>query len=411
MLFKNLKKTDGNVVDILIENGNIKNVFDSESSHNCENQIDLSGYYVMSGLIDSHVHMREPGLTQKEDFYTGTKSAISGGITLVMDMPNTIPTVTTKEFFLEKSALLKGKSFCDYGLYFGGSKNNNSAEVVKVVSEKLSPYLKIFLNVSTGEMLVDDDEILDSLFAVGEKIFVHAEEEMVEKALYFSKKHQKQLTVCHVSKKSELEQIIKAKKSSDYPPVFAEVTPHHLTFTKDILNEKDVNNLLYRTKPELADKKDVDALWGGIVDGYIDVISTDHAPHLLEEKLSKLTFGMPSVEYSFSVMLTHFKNKNLPLALLEKLMSENQAKMLGLKNYGKLQNGMRGNLTIFNPEESWSVQKSDILSKCGWSPYENMNLTGKNYMTVIGGEIIFQDGENGDKKFNEKTLGVDINGK
>lgn len=330
MLVKNCKIIDKDgkdiITDILIENGVItkieKNIFAP-----AEEIIDAEEKYVLPGIVDVHTHMRDPGLTQKEDFTTGSMACARGGVTTFIDMPNTIPVTVTKEALADKKALMNGRAYVDYGFHFGGSKKDNSSEIKDIINETAST--KIFLNMSTGDMLIDDEKTVENIFRESKIISVHAEEEMVAKAIEFCEKYDKELYLCHLSKASEIE-LLKAAKARG-AKVFGEVTPHHLFLNTDDVSKTERSQLLLRMKPELKEKSDNDALWAALADGTLDTIGTDHAPHLIEEKLAKLTFGVPSVENSLEMMLNGVKDGKITLKRLIEVMCNKPADIFKIK--------------------------------------------------------------------------------
>lgn len=397
MLIKNgLVVVDGEIKfkDILIENEKIVEISD-EIIKDGEEILDAKGHYIIPGIIDPHVHMRDPGLTHKEDFETGSKACAKGGVTTFFDMPNTIPNTITEEELLKKKKDAIGRSYVDYGFYFGGSKLDNSTEVEKV--KDLVVATKVFMNVSTGNMLVEDEKILENIFRASKLVGVHAEGEMVQKAIELSEKTGTPVYLCHLSTKEEVEMVRNGKKKG--LKIYGEVTPHHL-----FLNEKDVlKNSLLRMKPELKTKEDNEALWEGIIDGTIDTIGTDHAPHKLEEKLEKLTFGIPGVEHSLEMMLKGVAGGRITLNDLTKIMSENTAKIFGIKNKGKLEIGYDADLVIINLETTERIKKEDVVSKCGWTPYEGFLKGGEVLTTVVRGNIVYNN-----KKFINKKIGKEV---
>lgn len=397
MLIKNgLVVVDGEIKfkDILIENEKIVEISD-EIIKDGEEILDAKGHYIIPGIIDPHVHMRDPGLTHKEDFETGSKACAKGGVTTFFDMPNTIPNTITEEELLKKKKDAIGRSYVDYGFYFGGSKLDNSTEVEKV--KDLVVATKVFMNVSTGNMLVEDEKILENIFKVSKLVGVHAEGEMVQKAIELSEKTGTPVYLCHLSTKEEVEMVREGKKKG--LKIYGEVTPHHL-----FLNEKDVlKNSLLRMKPELKTKEDNEALWEGIIDGTIDTIGTDHAPHKLEEKLEKLTFGIPGVEHSLEMMLKGVAGGRITLNDLTRIMSENTAKIFGIKNKGKLEIGYDADLVIINLETTERIKKEEVVSKCGWTPYDGFLKGGEVLTTIVRGNVVYNN-----KKFINKKIGKEV---
>ncbi|MGL4392408.1 MAG: dihydroorotase [Fusobacteriaceae bacterium] len=382
------------VVDILLgDDGKIfeiKNKINLYMVDNKKNKIiDAKFNLVISGVIDPHVHMRDPGLTHKEDFFSGSKACAKGGVTTFLDMPNSIPNTITEENLIQKKNICSKKSLVDYGFHFGGSKIDNSSEILKVKNSVAST--KIFLNMSTGDMLIDNNKILENIFKSSKIISVHAEEEKVETAISFAEKFDCKLYLCHLSKKSEVELLRNAKKRG--VKVFGEVTPHHLFFSYEDRERSPENKMLLNMKPDLKSKEDCDALWEGIIDGTIDTIGTDHAPHTLEEKLSKIIFGIPGVENSLEIMLSAVKSGKLSYKKLSEIMSENSAKIFGIKNKGKLEVGYDGDLVIIDTDDLYIVDNKKIISKCEWTPYSGMKTGGRVITTIIRGNIVYDNGK------------------
>lgn len=387
MLIRNCRLIiDGNeeIRDILAENGKIAAI-EKNIEGNYENVIDACGNYVLPGIIDPHVHMRDPGMTHKEDFTTGSMACAKGGITLFFDMPNTVPNTITKEALEDKKKEMKNKSYVDYAFWFGGSKADNHEAVKSVQNEVIGT--KVFMNVSTGNMLVEDEEILESIFRNSKLVGVHAEGKMVKKAIELSEKCNVPVYLCHLSTKEEVEYIREAKKKG--LKVYGEATPHHL-----FLNVEDVEkNPLLRMKPELKTKEDNEALWAGIIDGTIDTIGTDHAPHRIEEKKAKLVFGIPGAENSLEMMLKAVRCDKISLDKLIKIMSGNQAEIFGLKNKGKIDVGYDADLVVVDLTTEEVISQDEVVSKCGWTPYEGFEKGGKILTTIVRGNIVYNNGE------------------
>lgn len=396
MLIKNAKLADGKLVDILIENGKFVKI-ESNIEDSSQELIDINGKYLLSGMIDVHTHMREPGLTHKEGFESGSKACAKGGITTFIDMPNTNPATLTVEALEEKRELAKESSIVDFGIHFGGSVNNNKNEILKAKGVLST---KVFLNVSTGKLLVEDDTVLDDIFESSRIISVHAEEEMVSKAIELAKKHGKKLYLAHISLKSELDVVRKAKKT--YKDIYVEVTPHHLYLT----DEDAIKNPLLRMKPELKSKVDVEAMWDGISDGTIDTIGTDHAPHLISEKEERVTFGIPGVEWALPLMLDAVNKGKLSLAKVAELYSENPAKIFGIRNKGKIEIGFDADFIIVDMDKKWTIKEEETVSKCAWTPYKNWEVKGNIESTYVRGTKVYE----GNKFYENKGKEVELNG-
>ena len=413
IILKNGIDVFGNKIEILINDEIIKKISENIDESRFKNNknvriIDVEEKLIMPGVIDVHTHMREPGITYKEDFTTGSRACAKAGITTFYDMPNTIPTTTTLENLLEKKKLASKKSIVNFGFHFGGSKNDNVEEMKKVLRNGEANTVKIFMNVTTGEMLIEDDKILKKVFENSELVLVHAENEMIDKAIELNKNYGRGLYVCHIPSAEELKKVINAKKNNELNtkehPVYAEVTPHHLFLNTEIRESTERNKMLLRMKPELREKSDNEFLWEAINQREVDTIGTDHAPHLISEKLEKITFGMPGVETSLALMINAFNEGKISLETIQKLMCENPAKIMKIEKRGKLQEGFFADIIVVDTQKDWIVGVDDTIeSKCGWTPYENWKLKGKNTMTIVNGKIIYENG-----KINDIPKGKEI---
>ena len=412
-ILKNGIDVFGKKIEILINGEIIQKISENIDESRFENNentkiIDIEGKLVMPGVIDVHTHMREPGITYKEDVTTCSRACAKAGITTFYDMPNTIPTTTTLENLLEKKKLAREKSIVNFGFHFGGSKNDNVEEIKKVLSSGEANTVKIFMNVTTGEMLIEDDEILKKVFKNSKLVLVHAENEMIDKAIELNKNCGKGLYVCHIPSENELKKVINAKKNNELNtkehPIYAEVTPHHLFLNTEIRESTERNKMLLRMKPELREKSDNEFLWEAINRGEIDTIGTDHAPHLISEKLEKITFGMPGVETSLALMINAFNEGRISLEMIQKLMCENPAKIMKIEKRGKLEEDFFADIIVVDTQKEWIVVVGDTIeSKCGWTPYENWKLKGKNTLTIVNGEIVYKNG-----KINDIHKGKEI---
>jgi len=365
------------VVDILIEDRRIARI-----GHNIKHEgeaLDIEEKYVLPGIIDPHVHLREPGMTHKEDFRTGSFAAAKGGVTTFIDMPNTIPPITSFEM-LEKKRKLAAKSIVNYGFHFGAATDN--IDEIKKVSNIAS--VKVFMNLSTGKLMIKDDKALKEIFSNSKLVTVHAEGRMVDKAIRLTKKCGNRLYLCHISQRSELD-VIREEKTKD---IYAEVTPHHL-----FLSDQDDNDGFTKMKPELKSPLDNEALFEAISEGLIDTVGTDHAPHTAGEKLSdEPPFGIPGLETMLPLMLDAVNNNRLELVHVQRLCCENPATIFGIKNKGFIKPGFDADLTVIDLKEARIVSEENLQTKCSWTPYEGFELRGWPVLTIVNGHIVY-DGE------------------
>ncbi|MBW2980430.1 amidohydrolase family protein [Candidatus Woesearchaeota archaeon] len=393
-LIKNAKiLVNGKLVEkhILLENHKIREVIDEPVT--VDKIIDVNHKLVIPGMIDCHVHFREPGMTHKEDFFTGSCAAAKGGVTTIMDMPNTKPPTTTVDLLKEKRELGK-KSIVNYGLHFGATPDNSN----EIRNAKGIVSTKVFMNQTTGDMMFERDENLQAAFKASRNISVHAEGETVGKALDIFKSFcgkKQQLYLCHISTKKELTMIRKFKKSN----IHVEVTPHHLFLTVD--DDKDA---FTKMKPLLKTKEDQDALWNAIDKGLVATIGSDHAPHTIEEKKSeKFPYGVPGVETTLPLLLNAVNEKRLTLQKVIELTSVNPAKIYGL-NKGAIAEGYDADLVVVDMELKKEVRNEEMLTKCKWSPFNGKLLKGWPVMTIVGGEVVYTGGKINDIKAKEITI-------
>jgi len=358
--------------------------------------IDAKNKIIIPGLIDSHVHFREPGLTHKEDFLTGSMAATAGGITTILDMPNTLPPTTNLQRLDEKRKLAK-KSIVNYGFHFG-STNDNIAEIEKV---RGVASVKVYLDYTTGDLKLDELHTLKKIFSGNKTVAVHAENENILKAVELIQHSKNHLYVCHVSSKEELHyakrkmlenQRFSAPTSLEIKnKVFVEVCPHHL-----FLTAKDLNELqsFGEMKPHLKTKNDQEALWLGIKNNQVDTIATDHAPHTKEEKMQiNYTYGVPGCETMLPLLLNSLNEKKIELKKIMKLCCENPAKIFKIKNKGYIKEGFDADLAIIDLNMEKEVKNNGLFTKCQWSPFDGWKLKGWPVATIVNGNIIFEKGK------------------
>lgn len=331
----------------------------------------------LPGLIDVHVHLREPGGEQKEDFSTGTKAAIAGGVTMVVDMPNNVQPITTPERLARKITLAKDRIYCDLGFHFAANKE--AVPNFQSVAPKVIGY-KLYMNHTTGNLIVSSDEaeLVFKNIPKDRIVIVHAEGPTLDIAIEMAKKYQKRIHVAHVSLASEVKAITEAKKSG--LQITAEVTPHHLFLTNE-----DVKTLgsLGMMKPPLQSQKDVEALWTGIKEGTIDMVATDHAPHTLEEKRSdKPPFGVPGVETTLPLLLTAVNEGRLTIEQLLKVTHDNPKKIFSLPD-------QENTYIEVDIDQEYVLENENMFSKSGWTPFVGKKIKAKIVGVYLRGEKVF----------------------
>lgn len=334
----------------------------------------------LPGLIDIHVHLRDPGQTFKEDFYTGTCAALAGGVTTVFDMPNNIEPIFSYDKLIEKINIAKKKAVCDWGLYFG-TDGKNIEEFEKVKNFVVG--LKIYLNLTTGKYLVDDERQVEKVFEAWPKdkvIVVHAEGDKIDLAIDLCRKYKNKLHITHIATRSDLEKIMDAKLLK--LNITCDVTPHHL-----FLTEKDLPCLdgFGEVKPSLKSQPNADFLWDHLK--FIDCIATDHAPHTLEEKKSfDPPSGMPGLETMLPLLLTAVKQKRLVLADIVRLTNTNPQKIFGFKQE-------ENTYVEVDTEEKYVFKNEDLKTKCGWSPFAGWKMQRKVKNVYLRGKKVFSEGK------------------
>ena len=439
ILIKNARIVNENEIfesDVLIENDLIaridKNISEDESDH----VIDATGKILIPGVIDDQVHFREPGLTHKGNIESESKAAVAGGVTSYIEQPNTVPNAVTQELLEEKYQIAAEKSFANYGFSMGGT-NDNLEEVLKT-NPKNVPAIKLFLGSSTGNMLVDNPEILENIFSkVKMPICVHCEDETTirnntekykaeygddipvkfhhlirsEEACYLSsskavklaKKTGARLHIYHLSTAKETD-LFRNDIPLKYKKITAEVCVHHLHFTN---NDYETKGALIKWNPAVKTDKDQTGLWEALLDDRIDIIATDHAPHTLEEKdnvYTKCPSGAPLVQHSLVTMLEYFRKGKISLEKIVEKMCHNPATLFQIEKRGFIREGYKADLVLVDLNSNWTVSKENILYQCGWSPLEGQNFHSKVTHTFVNGHLTFNEGKFSETKNAERML-------
>ena len=429
ILIKNAKiVNEGQIFegDVLVENEFIVEIASQISSKSSQTVIiDAEGKYLLPGVIDDQVHFREPGLTHKGDIESESIAAVAGGITSFIEQPNTVPNAVTQELLEEKYQIAAKKSYANYSFMMGGT-NDNLEEILKTNPENVAG-IKLFLGSSTGNMLVDNPEVLEKIFSSTKMLIaVHCEDEATikantekykaeygedipmnchhlirseeacyissSKAIELAKKTGARLHVFHVSTGKETD-LFTNKIPLEEKMITAEVCIHHLWFTNE---DYDTKGSLIKWNPAVKTQKDKDALWKALLDDRIDVIATDHAPHTLEEKSNKYLnapSGGPLVQHALVAMFEKHLKGFISVEKIVEKMCHNPAKVFKIRNRGFIKEGYFADLTIVDTHAPWNVNKDNILYKCGWSPFEGTNFKSRIMHTLVNGKIVYSNGK------------------
>ncbi len=438
-LFKNIQVVNEKKIitaDVLTNGQFIEKIDSTISAKGNIAEINGEGKHLFPGVIDDQVHFREPGLTHKATIYTESKAAVAGGVTSFMEMPNTIPNALTEDLLLDKYNIAAQTSLANYS-FFMGTSNTNADEVLKMNHHKNDVCgVKIFLGASTGNMLVDNHATLDKIFSQSEiLIATHCEDERIIKinyekikkekgalaaddhpiirneeacyessltAIQFAKKYNSRLHILHITTEKELQLFgnmlpLKDKK------ITAEVCVHHLHFTAD-----DYEKLGYKIKcnPAIKAAHNKEALWKALLDDRLDVIATDHAPHLLSEKdgpYEQAHAGLPLVQHPLLLMLYYYTEGRISLTKIAEKMSHAVADCFNIDKRGYIQEGYFADLVMIDLNKPTTVTKENILYKCGWSPLENFTFPASILKTMVSGNMIYDNGI-----FNESIKGKRI---
>lgn len=409
--------------DVLVEGEYISSIGNALSHPNAE-VIDAQGKYLIPGVIDDQVHFREPGLTHKGTIATESRAGLAGGITSYIEQPNTIPQTVTIAALEDKMAIANASSFSNYSFNFGGT--NDNLEELKRLDKKACAGVKLFLGSSTGNMLVDDQQVLESIFKSTEMIIsAHCEDEQIirtnmelykerygedipmsshplirsaeacylssSNAIALAKKTKARLHIFHVSTAKETTLFrndipLKEKR------ITAEVCTHHLWFCNEDYSEK---GSFIKWNPAVKTAQDREALWEALNDDRIDVLATDHAPHTLEEKNNAYTSapsGGPLVQHSLVALLEKQKEGKISLTRLIEKMCHNPAILFNIEKRGFIREGYYADLVLVDPSKSWKVTKENIAYKCGWSPFEGIEFSSAVTHCFVNGHLGYENG-------------------
>ena len=418
--------------DLRVSNGLIKTVapFGGLQPEIGELVIDGTGLHLLPGVIDPHVHFRDPGNPEKEDLESGSRAAAAGGITSFLDMPNTSPNATNRLALEEKIAVASKKAVTHHGFFIGATTNNVS-DLQSVQGMDGICGIKIFMGSSTGNLLVHEQKHLENIFAnTGGIIATHAEDEIrlqsriaefkhrtdiaahaecrdiecaliaTKRATALAKDHSHRLHIVHLTSGKEADWL--SSKKGDL--ITTEVCTQHLTFDQDDVEKLGVRALM---NPPIRYTEDKEKLWSRLKDGTIDCIVTDHAPHTLEAKsvgFPKAPAGMPGVETSLPRMLTHAKEGKCSISDIVRWMCAGPAKVYQIKNKGSLIEGFDGDLTLVDLENHRIIQDSDTWTRVGWTPYDGMELTGWPMYTIVDGNVVHKRDSGGELRGSSVAL-------
>jgi dihydroorotase len=402
--------------DVLTQGRQIVQLGQEITNASPTHEIDARGLTLLPGVIDPQVHFREPGLEHKEDLFTASCACAKGGVTSFLEMPNTRPLTISQSALDDKLQRAASKCLVNYGFFIGATGDN----LPDLLSASPTPGIKVFMGSMHGQLLVSQEEVLEAIFARGNRLIaVHAEDQArinqrkqefagiedlaihsqiqdnqaallaTQLALKLSKKYQRRLHILHMSTAEEAELLRDDKPSW----VTAEVTPQHL-----LLNTSAYANIgsLAQMNPPLRSPHDNEVLWQALRDGIIDFIATDHAPHTLAEKAQtypNTPSGMPGVETSLPLMLTAAMAGKCTVAQVVQWMSKAVAVAYGIPNKGEISPGYDADLVLVDLKNYREVKREEVLSKCGWNPFEGWNLTGWPVTTIVGGEIVYDHGQ------------------
>lgn len=425
---------EGHIVekDIYIKNGLIDKLGQNLSSLTADKVIDCAGKYILPGAIDDQVHFREPGLTHKANIYTEARAAVAGGVTSFMEMPNTVPSAVTFERLESKYQIASQTSLANYSFYIGVT--NSDPITPTTINPKTICGVKIFMGSSTGDMLVDNQETLEYVFANSPTLIaIHSEDDKIVKrnkelfqkeygdtltteaheyirnveacykkteyAVALAKKHNTRLHVLHISTMEELE-FFKNDIPLAQKKITAEACVHHLWF--DSSDYKKLSNLI-KCNPSIKEAKHKAAIFDAVLDNRIDVIATDHAPHTLEEKMQTYMdapSGLPLVQHSLLIMMEFYKKGRISLEKIVEKMAHHPAILFQIEKRGYIREGYFADLVVVDLNAETEVRRQNLFYKCGWSPLEGVKFRSAITHTLVNGHVAYENG-----KFDESKKG------
>lgn len=409
--------------DLGLLNGKIAKI--GKISDSAPLEKDCTGLHVLPGIIDMHVHFRDPGFPEKEDFFTGSCAAVAGGVTTVMDMPNTNPPTLDCESLEAKRKIAAKKSLVNFGFYMGLAENN----LEEIKKAKNIAGVKIYMGSTTGNLLIENAETIEKFFELKKFAIIHAEDEQtirehaekyagtedpslhsvircpeaasraITNILHLARKCEAPVHITHVSTADEVDELRKFK--SDF--VSADATPHHLLLKQSAYAK--LGNLA-KINPPLRTDADIQALFNALHEGIIQAVSSDHAPHEKSEKIKPYSLapaGVPGVETLLPLLLDCVNHGQFELNEVVRFLSENPARLLEIRNKGKVIEGFDADLAIVDMGKEMEVGARGYFSKCGWSPFDGKKIIGWPITTIIGGRIVFENG-----KLNKTFRGSEV---
>jgi len=402
--------------DLALTGNKIKKIGKVEA--NSSKIFDASDKIVLPGIIDTQVHFREPGSTDREDLESGSRAAVLGGVTSVFEMPNTNPPTSNLIEFDKKLNLAKNRMHCNYAFYFGATPENVD-QLAKLKGLKGCCGVKLFAGSSTGKLLVDKEADIEKVISRSDRIVsIHSEDEEIlnlrkkfvkegdvhshpewrniecamsstRRVVKIAERYNKQIHVLHVTTKDEVDFLAMHKKNVTF-----EITPQHLTLYAPDCYDK--LGTFAQMNPPIRERKHYDRLWVAVKNSVVDILGSDHAPHSKEDKNKKYPAspsGMPGVQTILPIMLNHINNEKLNLEQLVKLMCENPCRIFGIKNKGFIKENFDADLTVIDMKKEQTINNEVMASKCGWTPFNNMAIKGFPVATIINGKVVMSDGK------------------